>query len=158
VPGCNPAGFTLTVTEPDDDALLDPDEGDTFNQLPPEIVDAEAEKFTVPAPELRTVMDCGPVALPPTTALNVNPDCVSSMIGCVPVTTATTEITNVCPPVMETVTVPEYVPGANCDGSAVTERDDKPAEGIEPEDDESASQFPPDVVLAEAVNSSGELP
>jgi hypothetical protein len=79
------------------------------------------------------------------------------MFGCELVTAATTEIPKGWPPATATVMVPEYVPGAKCDGSAVTARaaDWKgPAELAE----DIFSQFPPEFVEAEAENATALLP
>lgn len=123
----------------------------TFNQPPPDIVDTEVVKFSVPEPGFKTAMVCGEVAVPPDTASNVRPVCESSMLGCVPDTTATTEIGV---ELKDNVTVPEYVPGGSCEGSAVMARENVPKEGTEPPVDESFSQLPPALVTTEAENWS----
>src|SRR5579859_469801 len=101
-------------------------------------------------------MVCGEVAVPPATASNRKPVCERLMLGCVPVTTATTEIAlGLCVPVTEIVTIPEYVPGGNCDGSAVMESEDVPKAATEPPVDETFNQpEPPELVVAEAENGA----
>jgi len=67
----------VAVTEPAEEAPLVPEDGVTLSQLPPERVDTLTAKFSEPAPELRTAIDCGEVTLPPVTAWNRKPVCES---------------------------------------------------------------------------------
>src|SRR5580658_4488704 len=78
------------------------------------------------------------------------------MLGCVAVTTATTETAVACSPAV-IVIAPEYVPSAKCDGSAVIERGNEPKAATESAVDENASQFPPEFVVAEAENCIARL-